>query len=116
VPNCCAHRPVSACIWSRPVKNASLRGSLARIAARRFSTIESASSHSISSKSPAPRSLPGLRRIGLRSFAGESCFMMPAEPFAQITPRLTGCSGLPWMNRICPFSSVTLMPQRHAHM
>ena len=108
VPNCCAHSPVSACIWSRPVKNASLRGSVARIAAGARSTIASASSHSISSNSPAPRSAPGLRRSGLRSFAGESCFMMPAEPFAHSTPRLTGCSGLPWMKRTLPFSSVHL--------
>jgi hypothetical protein len=27
VPNCCAHQPVSACDWSRPVKNASSSGS-----------------------------------------------------------------------------------------
>ena len=116
VPNCCAHNPVSACIWSRPVKNASLRGSEARMFASRSVRSASAASHSISSNSPRPRSAPALRRNGLESFAGESCFMIPAEPLAHGTPRLTGCSGLPWMKRTLPCSSVTLMPQRHAHM
>ena len=86
VPNCCAHRPVNACIWSRPVKNASLRGSVVRMTRNRASTIASASSHSISSNSPRPLGEPALRRNGLRSFAGERCFMMPAEPFAHSTP------------------------------
>jgi hypothetical protein len=116
VPNCWAQRPVSACIWSRPVKNASRRGSVARIVRSRASTIASASSHSISSKSPAPRAAPGRRRSGFRSLAGDSCFMTPAEPFAQMTPLFTGWLRVPWMKRIASSSSVTWMPQRQAHM
>ena len=56
-----------------------------------------ASSQEIGSNSPAPRSLPGLRRSGCVSRAGEYCFMIPEEPLAQITPLLSGCSGLPSM-------------------
>ena len=48
-----------------------------------------------------------IKPLELRSFAGEICFMIPALPLAQSTPRLTGCSGVPWMKRIWPFSSVT---------
>ncbi len=90
VPNCCAHSPDSACIWSRPVKNASCVGSVERIFASRAVSSSSASSHSISTKSPAPRALPGRRLSGLVSFAAEYCFMMPAEPFAHSTPWFTG--------------------------
>ena len=90
VPNCCAQSPESACIWSRPVKNASWVGLVARIFARRAVSKSSASSHSISTKSPAPRSLPDRRRSGFDSLAGEYCFMIPADPLAQMTPWLTG--------------------------
>ena len=116
VPNCWAHSPDSACIWSRPVKNASFVGSVERIFASRRVRISSACSHSISTKSPTPRSLPGRRISGLESRAGEYCFMMPAAPLAQSTPWFTGWLRLPWMKRTLPSSSVTLIPQRHAHM
>ena len=33
MPNCCAHHPVSACDWSRPVKKASSSGLRSRIGA-----------------------------------------------------------------------------------
>jgi hypothetical protein len=42
--------------------------------------------------------------------------MMPAEPFAHSTPWFTGWSRVPWMKRNSSSSSVTWMPQRHAHM
>ena len=42
--------------------------------------------------------------------------MMPAEPFAQSTPRLTGWSGLPSMYRTAPSFRCTRIPHRHAHM
>ena len=86
VPNCCAHKPVSACIWSRPVKNASFFGSVARIWASRLVNIAKASSHEMETNSPNPRSEPGLRIIGPVNLAFEYCFMMPAEPFAHSTP------------------------------
>jgi hypothetical protein len=97
VPNWRAKRPVSACIWSRPVKMANFFGSVARIFAKRSESVASASSQEIGSKSAAPRSEPALRRSGCVSRAGEFCFMIPEEPLAQITPRLMGCSGLPSM-------------------
>jgi hypothetical protein len=59
---------------------------------------------------------PGLRRRGLVSRAGEYCFIIPEAPLAQSTPLLIGCSGFPWINRTSPSSTVTLMPQRQAHM
>ena len=67
-------------------------------------------------KVPLPRSLSGRRLSGLDSRAGEYCFMMPAAPLAQMTPRLTGWLRLPWMKRSLSPSSVTLIPQRPAHM
>ena len=97
MPNWRANRPVSACIWSRPVKKANLRGSLARIFASRVARISNARSHEIGSNSPAPRSLPGLRSSGCVRRAGDSCFMIPAAPLAQITPLLIGWFGLPSM-------------------
>ena len=69
VPNWLAHQPVSAWLWSRPVKKASFFGSSARIFFIRSATMVSASSHSISSNSPDPRS--PTRRSGLVSRAGE---------------------------------------------
>ena len=51
----------------------------------------------ISTNSPAPRSVPGLRMRGCVSRAGEYCFMIPETPLAQITPLLIGWSGLPSM-------------------
>ena len=36
VPNCLAHQPVSDWLWSRPVKNASFFGSVARMLAEPF--------------------------------------------------------------------------------
>jgi hypothetical protein len=48
VPNWLAHQPVSAWLWSRPVKKASLRGSVARMAPATLRREASASSHSIS--------------------------------------------------------------------
>ena len=78
--------------------------------------MSSASSHEIGTNSPAPRSVPGFLFNGWRSFAAECCFMMPAEPFAQSTPWLTGWLAVPWMKRSAPSSRVTLMPHLHAHM
>ncbi len=76
---------------------ANFLGSVARIFARRSERIEKACSQEIGSNAPAPRSLPGLRSSGCVSRAGEYCFMMPELPLAQITPWLSGCSGLPSM-------------------
>ena len=89
VPYCCANQPVSAWLWSRPVKNASRLG----IAPRAPSpsqpvAVASASSQEISSNSPEPRG--PMRFSGARSRDGEECCMMPAAPLPQITPRLTG--------------------------
>jgi len=64
---------------------------------RRSSMMPNASSQEISSNSLAPRSAPALRFSGLVSRAGEYCFMMPEAPLAQITPWLSGWSGLPSM-------------------
>ena len=86
---------VSACIWSRPVKSANFLGSSARMRASRSESTVIASSHEIGSNSAAPRSLPALRRSGWVSRAGEYCFMIPDDPLAQITPLLSGWSGLP---------------------
>jgi hypothetical protein len=77
VPNWRANRPVSACIWSRPVNSANFFGSVARRWPRRSVSIAKASSQEIGSNSPAPRSVPALRRSGWVSRAGEYCFMMP---------------------------------------
>ena len=116
VPNCWAQRPVNACIWSRPVKNASFLGSVARMRASRLVSMSSAVSHETGTNSPAPRSEPGLRISGPRSLAAECCFMIPADPLAHSTPWLTGWFAVPWMKRRRPSSSVTLMPHRQAHM
>ena len=116
VPNCVAQKPLSACIWSRPVKNASRFGSVDRMSPSRSASIVSARSHEIGSNCPAPRSVPARRSSGRVSFAGLRCFMIPALPLAHSTPRLTGWSGLPSMWRTSPSSTVTRMPQRHAHM
>ncbi len=51
-----AHHPVNDWLWSRPVNSASFRGSVARIAPNQDVASDSASSHSISRKSPFPRS------------------------------------------------------------
>ncbi len=88
VPNWAAQYPVNAWLWSRPVKKASFFGSLARIGASHSTAVAKASSHSISRKTPEPRS--PTRFKGLRSFAGDCCCMMPEAPLPQITPRLTG--------------------------
>ena len=88
---------MSACIWSRPVNSANFFGSVERIFCRRAVSISNASSQLIGSNSPAPRSLPGLRRSGCVSRAGETCFMIPDAPFAQITPWFKGWFGLPSM-------------------
>ncbi len=42
VPNCCAHNPLRACIWSRPVKKPSLEGSVARMSSSRAVTTRAA--------------------------------------------------------------------------
>ncbi len=88
---------MSACIWSRPVKKANFLGSLARIFASRAVRISNARSHVIFSNSPAPRSLPGFLSSGSVRRAGDTCFMMPEAPLAQITPLLIGWFGLPSM-------------------
>jgi hypothetical protein len=62
-----------------------------------FSSRSKASSHDIGSNSPAPRSLPFFLLKGRVRRAGDTCFMMPLEPLAQITPLLSGCAGLPSM-------------------
>jgi len=69
VPNCCAHQPVNACDWSRPVKKARRSGSFARASDSHCVAIDSSSSHSISRNSPLPRS--PVRSIGFFSRAGE---------------------------------------------
>jgi hypothetical protein len=97
VPNWRANRPVSACIWSRPVNSANFFGSVARIFASRSVSSSNARSQEIGSNSPAPRSAPCLRKSGRVSRAGEYCFMIPDDPLAQITPWFSGCSGLPSM-------------------
>jgi len=89
--------PVNACIWSRPVNSANFFGSVARILRRRSVRISNVRSQEIGSNSPAPRSLPGLRNSGWVSRAGDTCFMIPALPLAQMTPLLIGCAGLPSM-------------------
>jgi hypothetical protein len=76
--------------------------------------MSSASSHSISRKSPSPRA-PTLSS-GFDSRAGEVTLMIPAEPLAHSTPRLTGWSGVPSMKRTAPSLRCTLIPQRQAHM
>ena len=43
VPNCLAHQPVNDWLWSRPVKNASLRGSVARMSPSHCVASDSAS-------------------------------------------------------------------------
>jgi hypothetical protein len=48
----------------------------------------SASSHSISLKSPRPRS--PVRNKGFDNRSGEWWFMIPADPLAHTTPRFTG--------------------------
>ncbi len=88
VPYCCANQPVSAWLWSRPVKNASRLGSRARTSLSQSVAVSSASSQEISSNSPEPRG--PTRFIGARSRDGELCVMMPAAPLPQITPLLTG--------------------------
>ena len=69
VPNCCAHQPVSACDWSRPVKKASFFGSSLRIGASQSTAVCSASSQLIGSNWPEPRG--PTRFIGDCSRAGE---------------------------------------------
>jgi hypothetical protein len=64
---------------------------------RRSVSISNARSQEIGSNSPAPRSLPALRSSGCVRRAGDTCFMMPALPLAQITPWFSGWSGLPSM-------------------
>ena len=88
---------MSACIWSRPVKSANFFGSVARIFAKRSPRISKVRSHEIGSNSPAPRSLPGFLSKGCVSRAGDTCFMIPDAPLAQITPLLSGWFGLPSM-------------------
>ena len=66
VPNWAAQYPVSAWLWSRPVKKASFFGSVARIADSHSTAVAIASSHSISRNSPEPRS--PTRFNGLRQF------------------------------------------------
>src|SRR5215207_8891436 len=88
VPYCCENQPVSAWLWSRPVKNASLLGSRARTSLSQLVAVSSASSQEISTKSPEP--LGPTRFKGARSRDGEVCVIMPDAPLPQITPRLTG--------------------------
>ena len=93
VPNCAAHQPVKDWLWSRPVKKASFFGSVWRMPPSQSVASDSASSHSISLNSPAPRS--PTRSSGFCSRAGEYCVMMPAEPLAHSTPLFTGWFRLP---------------------
>jgi hypothetical protein len=88
VPKLVAHRLVSDWLWSRPVKKASLRGSLPRTGASQETARLRASSQPISLKRPSPRS--PTRSRGAFSLAGERCCMIPAAPLPQITPWLTG--------------------------
>ena len=88
VPNWLAHQPVSAWLWSRPVKNASFLGSVRRTSPSHVLARLNASSQEISLNWPFPRS-PVLSR-GFLSRAGEKCCMIPAAPLPQITPLFTG--------------------------
>jgi hypothetical protein len=114
VPKLDAQRLVSDWLWSRPVKKASLRGSLARTGASQETARSSASSQEISLNLPSPRS--PTRSRGAVSLAGDRCCMMPAAPLPQITPRFTGWRLLPSMCRIAPSLRCTRIPQRQAHM
>jgi hypothetical protein len=69
VPYCIAHQPVRDWLWSRPVKKASLRGSVRRTSPSHWVASPSASSQEISLKSPEPRS--PTRNSGARRRAGE---------------------------------------------
>ena len=69
VPNRLAHQPVRAWLWSRPVKNASLRGSVSRSGRSHSTASPIASGHEISRNSPLPRS--PVRRSGRERRAGE---------------------------------------------
>jgi hypothetical protein len=69
VPYFIAQKPVRLWLWSRPVKKASLRGSVRRTSPSQPVASSSASSHSISLNSPEPRS-PVLSS-GFFSRAGE---------------------------------------------
>jgi hypothetical protein len=69
VPYWLAHQLVKACDWSRPVKNASLRGSSRRIAPSHSVAVAIASSQPISRNSPLPRG--PTRRKGRVRRAGE---------------------------------------------
>ena len=93
VPNCAAQKPVSDWDWSRPVKKASLRGSVSRMLPSQPVAISIASAQEISRNSPEPRS--PTRSRGLDSRAGAYCVMIPALPLPQMTPLFTGWSGLP---------------------
>ena len=100
VPNCCAHSPDSACIWSRPVKNASCVGLVERIFAEpRRQRCRAPRPIRFRRSSPRPRAAPACAATACAGCAGEYCFMMPAEPLAQSTPWLTGWLRLPWMKR-----------------
>ena len=44
----------------------------------------------IGSNCALPRSAPGFRMSGCMRRAGEYCFMIPDDPFAQITPLFSG--------------------------
>ena len=64
VPNWDAQKPVSACIWSRPVKNASRLGSVARILRSRSVSSPSALSQEMGSNSPSPLAVPAFLTNG----------------------------------------------------
>ena len=72
-------------------------GSVERIFCSRSVRISKVRSHEMGSNSPAPRSLPALRSSGWVNRAGDTCFMIPDAPLAQITPWFSGCAGLPSM-------------------
>jgi hypothetical protein len=84
-----ANRPVSACIWSRPVNSANFFGSVARMWPALFQHLEGLVPADLLELVVAALAA-GLRSSGLVSRAGEYCFMMPDAPLAQITPLFSG--------------------------
>ena len=126
VPNCCAQRPVSACIWSRPVKKASFFG-IGR------ADMREAFAQQIKRVVPRNRVVEAIAPLGagaanhrvlqlrLRILLHDARAALGAEHalihhVIRVAPdeayvRLTRLAGFPGLSSV-----VTLMPQRQAHM